>query len=110
MENIIAILFTLGEVALYIYLLIALCSYRIALSALFALSCIQSASSANSAMSFALQLPQKFHVTKLTKLTKMTRTWSKWSIWSCKTTIIKRSGVLFQAVFRRPCFVLRAGI
>ena len=65
MENIIALLFVLGEVALYIYLLIALCSYWIALS------CLQSA---NSAMSLALQLSQKFHVTKLTKLT---RTWSK---------------------------------
>ena len=53
-------------------------------------------------------MPQKFHVTKLTKLTKLARTWSKWSIWSCKKTTIKRSGVLFQAVFRRSCFSFQA--
>ncbi len=35
-------------------------------------------------MSLALQLSQKFHVTKLTNLTKLTRTWSFWSTWSCK--------------------------
>ena len=81
MENIIALFFVLGEVALYIYLLIALCSYWIALSAL---SCLQSA---NSAMALALQLSQKFHVTKLTILTILTiltKFASIWSIWSCK--------------------------
>ena len=56
--------------------------------------------SANSAMPYALQLPQKFHVTKLTQLTKLTRTWSKWSIWSdhfCKLKC-KNSHVSFVSI------------